>query len=338
MYMPPSVRRMIAVSGAGLLILFMISLSYPGASYSHPEVTEMREKGEVSLEPHYEVSNFKRKIGGTKNGFAVDGTAREVEVEGELELKYGITDKLMLLIEFENVFKEVEKANLRFGGEIEKERERESGFGDITFELVYRILDESKTAPVWVFGVGIKPETASDTAPIEEEFENGELEQLGKKGDAGQGNFNVILRTAVSKEFGRFEPFAQVKFTFVGDRDIVGGTIDKGDQVQLIVGTDFQLFDSLILRPQFEFLHTGEETKRTAARIVTESRNLYTIRGELVWEPIDGLEIRPFGTYAWESDYNKKGPDANDNLAFKSNKGWSVGLIVGYHFHLLNRH
>ncbi|MEE9256778.1 MAG: hypothetical protein V3V56_06390 [bacterium] len=294
----------------------------------------MREKGEISVEPHYERKTIKRDIGGTKNGEAVDGTAREFESEGELEIKYGITDNLMLLIELENVFKEREKATLRFGDEIEEEQERESGFSDITFELVYRILEEKESTPMWVAGIGIKPKTASSQEAIEEEFENGELETLGRKGDAGQGNTNVLLRTAISKEFGRFEPFAELKYTFVGDRDIEGGTIEKGDQLQLTLGTDFEVLENLLLRSQFEYLQTGEETKRTGVRVVTDSRDEFTLRGELVWEPIESLEIRPFGGFVWESSFQKKGPDADDNLRFSNNRGWFVGIIVGWHFHL----
>jgi hypothetical protein len=49
---------------------------------------------------------------------------------------------------------------------------------------------------------------------------------------------------------------------------------------------------------------------------------------------VESLEGRPFGGYAWEDSYQKKGPGPADSLRFSDNRSWFVGLAVMYHFHL----
>ena len=182
----PKPQKFLVAIGCGFLLLILAFIFLPVISHADPEVTEMRAKGEISAEPHFEYKRIKRDIGGIKNGSAVNGTAREIEIEGELEIKYGILDSLMLVIEFEYVFKEKETATLRFADEIEKEKEEEKGLGDITFELVYRILKENKSQPIWVLGLGLKPQTARARDAVEEEIETGNLKLKDARGARGR--------------------------------------------------------------------------------------------------------------------------------------------------------
>jgi hypothetical protein len=266
------------------LLAFPVSFLFPSKASGHPEVTEMREKGEISAEPHLEYMRTKRKVKGTLGGKTVNGNVRERETEGELEIKYGLLDKLQLEIELEGVFNEREKMRFTHGDEQVEESEKVRGIGDLTLGFTYRILEEQEKGPrpMWVAGAGVKLPSAPSREAIEKEIEDGEVENPGRRGDAGEGNTNVIFRTAISKEFGRFEPFAELKYTLVGNRKTTEGKIEMGDLLQLTLGTDVEVVESLKLRGQFEYLHTGKERNLTETRVTTEDRDRYTLRGELI--------------------------------------------------------
>ena len=209
----------------------------------------------------------------------------------EVNTRYGFTDRLEASINVPFVYRTTELESI--GGDLSTERNTsasvsDSGLGDITASLSYRLLPETMERPDVVVSLGVRAPTGKDPYGIDlnQDPDNTNL-YVPEELPTGNGVWGVTAGVSVLKSVDPAIVFANLGYTYnIEDEvdDISSGSaeqkakVDLGDSITAGFGTAFALNErlSLALSYSHEYIRETEITPEggSSTKVVGSSANI----------------------------------------------------------------
>ncbi|QEM80825.1 transporter [Halomonas binhaiensis] len=178
----------------------------------------------------------------------------------EVNTRYGITDRLEASLNIPFVYRTTELESI--GGDLSTEQNTqanvsESGLGDVTATLAYRLLPETVERPDVVVSLGVRAPTGKDPYGIDIKPDpNNTNLNVPEELPTGNGVWGVTAGVSVLKTLDPAIVFANLGYTYNIEKDfddISGGSgnqkaeVDLGDSITAGFGTAFALNERLSL-------------------------------------------------------------------------------------------
>ncbi|ALM54522.1 hypothetical protein AR456_04540 [Halomonas huangheensis] len=189
----------------------------------------------------------------------------------EVNTRYGFTDRLEASINVPFVYRTTELESI--GGDLSTEQNTsasvsDSGLGDITANLSYRLLPETYERPDVVVSLGVRAPTGKDPYGIDlnQDPDNTNL-YVPEELPTGNGVWGITAGVSVLKTVDPAIVFANLGYTYnIEDEfdDISGGEgnqrakVDLGDSISAGFGTAFALNERLSLALSYSHEHIRE--------------------------------------------------------------------------------
>ena len=220
-------------------------------------ITDVVEAGEFSVTTGLGLADGKGKFSNSVAAVDLDFDVEAIELFFDAAIGLGQGFELELSLPY-LIESSVEGTGSFAGFPFSLEQES-SGFGDLEISPIYRVVKENSETPQWIIGAILVAPTGNDKRGDAETKIGGVTVTEGKEGGNGDGVWRYGLGAAVSKRFGRWEPYAGGTFVLGGDRKRNGVEEDRADVATLIAGTEWHMTPQATIDTSLLFQLVGDD-------------------------------------------------------------------------------